>query len=377
MCDLQLSSYEFKSSRQFSMLPPSLRRSWLKNKRRLSDVRGIVERKKFKSIRHRFYDDLWRDAASAVGAEAETQPNGLVRISRMGLSTFVDQSDIMLDSAIASRLLLNKSIIYRWLDAKGLRIPHCASYDLSTIHRAEEFLAQQEGPVVVKPADGTGCGHGVTTGITDIQALHAASRHAAAFNAQLLIEEQLAGASFRLLYLDGEFVDAVRRDPPLLRGNGKANIRELAHQENEKRRTAHRITALSPLIIDRESRNTLAAQGMSANSTPSNGEVVQVKLAVNENAADQNHAVRDEVHEEIIEAGKKVVRDLGIGFAGLDVTSCDISVPVLEGHTVFNEINAGPGIHHHYLVANPAKAVPVASYILDYLFSRRRGVMEL
>lgn len=350
---------------------------WLRNRRRITDVRGIIERRRFDAIRARFYDELWQRAALATGATARRLPNGLVQISRGSFATFVDRSDIMLDSAIASRLLLDKALTYDWLSGKGLRVPRRAAFGMTSLDRAEAFLAAQAGPVVVKPADGTGCGHGVTTGITSLAALHAAACHAAAFHPNLLVEEQLTGSSFRLLYLDGEFLDAVRRDSPVVVGDGRSSIRQLALQENERRREAAPITALSPLMIDRESRNTLGAQGRSPGYVPSPGEVVQVKLAVNENAAGQNHVVRERVHPEIVEIGRRILHDFRIGLAGLDVTSHDISAPVSQGDTIFNEINAGPGLHHHYLVANPESGADVAPMILERMFTTQRGVLTL
>lgn len=352
-------------------------RAWLRNRRRFTDVWGIFERRRFRAIRNRFYDQLWRDAANEIGAEIARLPCGLIQISCGNLRTFVDHSEIMLDSAITSRLLLNKAATFDMLAAKGLRVPRRQKFGMDSLERAVTFLRENGGPVVVKPADGTGCGHGVTTRISDRYGLVKAARHAAAFHTELLVEEQLVGASYRLLYLDGVFIDAVRRDSPIVTGDGRSNIRQLIAVENERRRSGEAITALSPLMIDLECRNTLSAQGMSPMTIPASGIEVMVKLAVNENAAAQNHLVRDEVHPEIVETGSRIVRDFGIGFAGLDVTATDISLPLDTGGTIFNEINAGPGIHHHYLVSDQSRIAHVAPRILEHLFSTRRGVFEI
>lgn len=351
--------------------------AWLRNRRRLTDVWGIFERRRFRIIRNRFYDQLWRDAAHEIGAEIASLPGGLKQISRGNLRTFVDHSEIMLDSAITSRLLLNKAVTFDMLAAKGLRVPKRQKFNMESVDRALRFLHENDGPVVVKPADGTGCGHGVTTRITDRYGLLKAARHAAAFHNELLVEEQLVGASYRLLYLDGTFIDAVRRDSPVVMGDGRSTIRHLVSEENERRRESDVISALSPLMIDLECRNTLSAKGLSPATIPAAGQKVMVKLAVNENGAAQNHLVRDEVHPEIVETGSRIVRDFGIGFAGLDVTATDISQPLSAGDTIFNEINAGPGIHHHYLVSDQNRIAHVAPRILEHLFSTRRGVMEI
>jgi len=351
--------------------------TWLRNRRRLTDVRGMLERRRFRAVRNRFYDQLWQDAACAIGAEIATLPGGLKQISRGNLRTFVDHSDIMLDSAITSRLLLNKAIIFDLLAAKGLRVPKRQKFDMNSLERAVTFLLENGAPIVVKPADGTGCGHGVTTRITDRNGLLRAARHAAAFHSELLVEEQLVGASYRLLYLDGELIDAVRRDSPAVTGDGRSTIRELVSAENVRRRSRDAITALSPLMIDLECRNTLSAHGFSPATVPAAGQKVTVKLAVNENSSAQNHLVREQIHPQIIETGSRIVRDFGVSFAGLDVTATDISLPPAQGGTIFNEINAGPGIHHHYLVSDQSRLAHVAPRILEHLFSTRRGVIEI
>ena len=377
MRNLQLSHSQGLSWQFQPKLPSNAMQAWFRNRRRLSDVWGIFERRRFRIIRNRFYDQLWRDAAHEIGAEIASLPGGLKQISRGNLRTFVDHSEIMLDSAITSRLLLNKAVTFDMLAAKGLRVPKRQKFDMESVDRALRFLHENDGPVVVKPADGTGCGHGVTTRITDRYGLLKAARHAAAFHSELLVEEQLVGASYRLLYLDGTFIDAVRRDSPVVMGDGRSTIRHLVSEENERRRESDVISALSPLMIDLECRNTLSAKGLSPATIPAAGQKVMVKLAVNENGAAQNHLVRDEVHPEIVETGSRIVRDFGIGFAGLDVTATDISQPLSAGDTIFNEINAGPGIHHHYLVSDQNRIAHVAPRILEHLFSTRRGVMEI
>lgn len=377
MHDLQLKQGE-PIPKRFKAMPPSqAMQAWLRNRRRLTDVMGIVARRRFRAVRERFYDRLWRNAAEVVGADYSTLPGGLRQITRGKLRTFVDQSDVMLDSAIISRLLLNKALTFDWLAAKGIRVPRRQSFDLDSLDLAYAFLSEQSGPVVVKPAGGTGCGHGVTTQIIDRDGLRVAARHAAAFHSELLVEEQLVGASYRLLYLDGQFIDAVRRDSPSVRGNGRSTIRQLVAAENERRLACEPIAALSPLMIDLECRNTLAAHGWSPATVLAAEQEVSVKLAVNENAAAQNHVVRGEVHPEIVETGRRIVQDFGVGFAGLDVMATDIALPLSEGGTIFNEINAGPGIHHHYLVAEPERVAHVAPRILEHLFSTRRGVIEI
>ena len=352
-------------------------RTWQTNKRRVLNLQAGLARRKLQPVREKFYHDLWATSAQKIGATFEEFPGGLVRISKDGLATFVSESDLMLDSALTLRVFADKSLHYQMMASKALRMPKFLRFTLSTISEAEVFRASQIGPVVVKPADGTGGGRGVITGINSHAKLVAASRHAAGFNRNLLVEEQLTGACFRLLFLNGQFLDAVRRDSPSVVGDGQTNIAKLVRRENAARINLKEISALSPLIIDRESRNTLFIDGRTVSSIPRSDQKVRVKLAINENGSAQNHIVRTDVHPEIVDTGERLVRDFGIKFAGLDITSDDISAPLSEGDTRFNEINVNPGIHHHYLVANPEQSADVAPMLLERMFEQRIGTIRV
>ena len=359
------------------ILPQPINSLWLRNKRRVLSFQAGIARRRLRHVRSAFYDRLWRDAATQVDATVASRPNGLLQISSGSRATFVSQSDLMLDSDLMLRFMANKALTYEFMANKRIRLPRHAKFDLNSLDVATDFLRDQDGPIVIKPADGTGGGRGVTTGITTANALLSAARHAAGFNTRLLAEEQLTGASYRLLYIDGQFLDAVRRDSPIVIGDGQATVRELVKRENVARQSTDPIAALSPLLIDQEARNTLNAAGHSPNYVPSQGETVQVKLAVNENSAAQNHVVRDQVHPEIIETGADLVRAFGIRFAGLDVTADDISVSVSDERVIFNEINVNPGIHHHYLVSDLTRQADVAPKLLDHMFRTKQGTIEL
>src|SRR5262249_22065905 len=152
------------------------------------------------------------------------------------------------------------------LRQKSCPIPNHCRFSLGNLAEAERFLARTGAPIVVKPNSGTGGGNGVTTGITSISALRKAARLASGFDSTLLAEEQLKGHSYRLLYLDGMLIDAVRRDPPVLTGDGRSTIRQLIRSENARRLRAAPVTALSPLRIDQDCLNRLDSIGLTPTS---------------------------------------------------------------------------------------------------------------
>jgi cyanophycin synthetase len=330
---------------------------------------------RFRELREQFYADLWRTAAHNIGAEFTPWRFGYFRIRRDGMTTVVNLSRVMLDDHLTLNIMGNKVLTYDLLAERGFRTPRFCTYTIATLDSARAFLVRSNGPVVVKPAAGTGGGRGITTGISSAGALKQASRLAARHGETLIVEDQIAGDSYRLLYLDGRFLDAVRRDPPTVVGDGRHTIRQLIALENRRRLEQRPFTSLNPLLVDRDCRNWLETNGLSPRSRPLAGDTIVVKRAVNQNCARENHNVREQVHPQLIEAGGQLVAALGVRLAGVDLMCTDITVPLSQSGGCFNEVNTTPGIHHHYLIARPEQGVPVADMILEHLFATRQGVM--
>jgi D-alanine-D-alanine ligase-like ATP-grasp enzyme len=345
--------------------------------RRFSDVPAVLELLKFRELRKVYYRDFWQNAAASVGARYSPWDFGYARIERDGMTVVVNQYSVMLDSHLTLEIMGNKALTYDLLRQKSCPIPNHARFSMRTLSEAERFLARLGKPVVVKPNSGTGGGSGVTTGITGLAALRRAARLASGFDTDLLIEEQRSGHSYRLLYLDGKLIDAIRRDPPVLTGNGRSTISQLIGGENARRLAAAPITALSPLRIDQDCRNRLAAVGLTRASVLGAGSQVIIKQAVNANAAAQNHVVTDEVHPKTAALGSRVVSDLGVRFAGVDIISPDISQPLAANAACFGEINTTPGLHHHYLVAEERRGPGIAEILLGHFFATRSALFIL
>jgi glutathione synthase/RimK-type ligase-like ATP-grasp enzyme len=343
---------------------------------KLADFNAVLKRRKFRAIRDEFYDQLWQTAAADVGA-VYSKTAGLTRITLGDLVTYISHSTLMLDDVITTQIMAHKGITYQLLFEKGFAVPEHCVFALDSLPLAQEFLTQTGGEIVIKPATGTGGGNGVTTGIRTSDDLVRAARHAASFNPELLAEPFLTGHCYRLLYLDGEILDVVRRDPPTICGDGHSTIRAIVATENKCRLAERPLSALSPLIIDRDALNHLSAQGFSPASRLKLGQKITLKRAVNENASSENHSVLLTADPEIIAAGARLVSDLGVRFAGLDIIADDIAAPLKASGTKFHEVNVGPGIHHHYLIADKSAGVPVATSILKYLFKNQQGVVKL
>jgi D-alanine-D-alanine ligase-like ATP-grasp enzyme len=322
----------------------------------------------FDDRRRVFYEAFWREAALNIGADVERLGYGFLRISKSDKSTIVNQHRVMLDHYLLRDIVDNKPLIHRLLNEMSVPVPAFAEFNLNSFEVARDFLERVGGCAVVKPASGTGGGQGVTTKVTR-QTLESAAIYAAVFGTSLLIEREVVGDCFRLLYLDGNLVDAIRRDPPRVVGDGASSIRQLIAEENARRlHDTGTVRALTRLSIDDECLLTLRSQGRTLRDVPRRGERVIVKTVISDNCRAENHRVNGSIHSSIERMGSDIVCALGIRLAGLDIMTTDISKPLHATRGAVVEINIPPGLHYHSIVAEQDTNPPLGEMILNRIF---------
>jgi cyanophycin synthetase len=308
--------------------------------------------------------EVWREAAQAAGAEFATLGDGFCEARRGGVVTRMWKQHVMLDDPVTLALAGNKPLVHRLLLEAGLPVPAHRRFRLRNIAAALEFLSQQDAACVVKPARGTGAGAGVTTGVRTPRDLCRAAALAASHAGELLIERQVPGSSYRLLFLDGELIDAIRRPAPHVVGDGRSSIAALVQAENQRRLQDGRRSAAGPLVVDLDCRLTLRAAGLSMGSVPAAGQRVVVKEVCNQAGDADNEAVRSLVGPALVRQGAAAAAAVGARLAGIDVITVDPSVALEQSGGVINEVNTTPGLRYHYLVRNQEQHTPVAVPIL-------------
>jgi cyanophycin synthetase len=312
-----------------------------------------------------FYGELWRTAAARLGAEIRELPGDFLELRYGQRVTRVKQWWVMLDDPVTLSLAGNKVAVHALLMDEGLPVPAHRTYTLDQIGRAWDFLRSQGTPCVVKPMSDTGGGHGVTTGVETSWQLAQASALAATLGHELLIERQVEGENYRLLYLDGVLIDALHRGGPTVVGDGCSSIGELIRRENQERARGSR-AVLGPITIDLDCRSTLRRAGLSLRSVPTAGRVVTVKLATNEGSERDIQSVLGQIGPSLARQGARAAAIVGARLAGVDVITKDPTVP-LEAPGAIIEVNTTPGLRFHYMVLNQEQRVEVAVPIMRYL----------
>jgi D-alanine-D-alanine ligase-like ATP-grasp enzyme len=312
--------------------------------------------------RHRFYQQVWQDAVALTGATVIDLGDGFLEVDN-GVNRVRVSGDISpLDNAATLRLAENKAVIYRMLSAMGVPVPTHQVVALDDTDRTVELLRTLNGPLVAKPADQTGAGSGVSTNIKTVRQMVHALAWARAFCPRIIIEKQIPGDNYRLLYLDGHLLDCIIRRPPVVIGNGRATIRQLVHHENEMRLNCG--TALSQVLlsVDQDMLNTLAIQGLTLHSRPAEGRTVPLKHVINENRGDDNETALGSLCPAVIDMGRAIAERVGLRAVGIDLITRDPGRPLAETGGAVIDVNAPPGFYYHYHKKDGS--FPVALHIL-------------
>jgi cyanophycin synthetase len=312
------------------------------------------------------YRRYWSDAAAAVGASFEELLPGVWSVRRGDQHTVLANYVTQCDDPIILQLAGDKPYGYRLAMEAGVPVPDHRILELRRFSEGVDFLEQAGGPLVVKPATGTSSGLGVTTAVRTRRQLASAVVLAALFDERLMVERMIPGESYRILYLEGCAIHAVRRRGLRLRGDGRS-VSELL-----------RAAGHGPLTRDPLVRETLAAQHLTLDTVPPDGEEVLVcGLPLRSNRHElrtvYDESVLDRCCPELLREGAAVVRALGSELAGVDIITTDPSVPLRKSTGAFIEINTTPGIHHHYVGETKGRTPPVAVTVLEYLLTRKAG----
>ncbi len=306
------------------------------------------------------YRGYWEAAARSLGAEFVPLSESVWEVRRAGRRTRLSNYVTECDDPVTLRVAGDKVLCLRLAADAGVPVPRHVVVGAADLEPAYRFLAEAQGPCVVKPAAATSSGLGVTTGIRTRAALRDAAALASLYDPRLLVERMVVGESCRLLYLGGVFLHAVRRRGVRVTGDGARTVGQLLG------------AARGRLERDGLAAHTLAAQGLTLASVPPAGASVLVRgVPVVEDGARELRTVYDEPVTDrcasgLVEQLAAVVRAIGSEFAGVDIVSLDLEGPLRPGGGAFLEVNTTPGIHHHG-VGQAGGANPVAAPVLAYL----------
>jgi glutathione synthase/RimK-type ligase-like ATP-grasp enzyme len=342
----------------------------LRNTRLRAGLTRLHQEAEFKSTSTDVYDAfhrrVWESAAEALGASVEPLDSNCLRIGRNGTSAVVRGKRIMLDDSSKLLVAEDKRAVHDLLADAGLTVSEQLAFRASDPSPALAFLARDQSPCVVKPLASSGGGIGMTGEIRSRDDLLRAALKAWRWSDDLVIERQLPGLVYRLLFLDGQLLDVIERQPPMLVGDGGSTVAALVRRENAIRLADEDLVG-SLLRLDLDAVLTLRSQGLKLRSVPEAGRTFQVKSATSQNARSDNTTYKGDLSSELADEARRAVEVLGLQLAGVDLVTPDPTRPLAAAGGAIIEVNGEPGLQHHYEVVDRAAATRVAVPILERL----------
>ncbi len=192
---------------------------------------------------------------------------------------------------------------------------------------AAEALALLRPPLVIKPRNGNH-GANVTVGVTTPDQAAEAYLRACASSPEVVVEEYVPGADFRVLVVDGHVIAAARLHPASVTGDGRQDIGALVRQANsDPRRGEGHALPLTRIALDDHALTHLAAQGLRPRSVPRAGQVVTLRRNANLSTGGTSTDVTDLVHPEVAAMCCRAAAAAALDVCGIDVRLADISLP--------------------------------------------------
>jgi cyanophycin synthetase len=310
----------------------------------------------------RVEDEMWREAAAELGADVRELAPTILEF-RLGKATArVRGQATPFADPVSTDIGEDKPVALRLLTEAGVPVP-----EHEVIPAPGPSATTIAPPRIVKPGGSEG-GAGVTGEVRSDEQLRRALVHAWKYDPTAVVEQQAEGDTYRVLVLDGEVLDVLRRGRPRITGDGRSTIEELVFAEYARRLADDNFAGLKHFAVDLDCIFTLARAGKRIDSVLSEGETVVIKTATNYNGPRETETVYGAT-DGLDDAARTAAAALGTRLAGVDIVSSNPARPLQETGGVVLEVNPIPGLTHHYNVADPSRARRIAVPILRALLA--------
>ncbi len=289
-----------------------------------------------------------RKACELVGAKLEviqgadnsgmiTLPSGRVR--------YFHRLQWDLNTLGAAAIAVDKDATARVLKRHGHTVPTGRSFyyvgrmrETRDIGSAYAYAKRLGLPVLLKPNDSSSDQH-VTVAYTRSQ-FYAAAREVFAASKKLLVQRIARGSDCSIVVLDDEVLMASEKTRPFVLGDGRSSIRKLFG-------ASRAVGNASDLRVDdiRVSRH-LAHRRQTLATVPRPGQRVELLPCGNLGVGGDVRVVTDVLHPELRALAIRVVRDIGLRIASVDLVLSQPSDAPPKRCTVL-EVNSAPGLDTH------------------------------
>ncbi|NEE01438.1 acylphosphatase [Phytoactinopolyspora halotolerans] len=260
-------------------------------------------------------------------------------------------------TGLSTRAVVDKKdLTKKVLGAAGVAVPRGEVFKPRQVERAVRYALSLGAPVVVKPRGGSH-GRGVTTDLrdeSDIRNAIAMLAGASSARSPFVVEEHVTGEDYRFLVVGDRVVSVVLRRPASVEGDGRSSVLDLVIQKNQHRLANPQMHG-SLIELGDNARYWLGKQGMTVDSVPGAGQLVQLGSAGNIANGGDSVEVLDETHPSLLDLAVRATLAVpGLDYSGVDLIG-DHRRPVDEHRAVVIEVNSNPGtdLNHFPMFGTP------------------------
>jgi len=295
------------------------------------------------------------EACDLVGAKLDVIPNAdhSGRITfRSGRVRYFHRLHWDLNTLGAAAIALDKDATTRVLKRLGYTVPTGRAFwytgrlrQTRDVGGAYAYARRLGLPVILKPNDSSSDRH-VSVAYTRAQ-FYAAAREIFAASKKLLVQRIARGSDCSIVVLDGAVLMATEKTRPFVVGDGRSSIRTLITTSQRRSRASGRET-LRP--DDPRVRSHLAHRRLSLETVPSAGQHVELLPCGNLGVGGDVREVTDVLHRDLGALAIRVVGDMGLRLASVDlVLGRPSDTPPTR--CVVLEVNSAPGLDTHERVS--------------------------
>jgi D-alanine-D-alanine ligase-like ATP-grasp enzyme len=299
---------------------------------------------------------LFEDIAPAIGATIEIEPEyrrtGMLQF-RNGAVLFFRKNHLNINVASNARMAADKSFLSFFLAGMGFRVlPEVtvSRYDLDQgaigplkLEQVVQFAALNGWRTIVKP-NAMSQGRGVRL-TADCQQLLGAISDTLAIDRVCIVQQYCTMPEYRLVVLKGSLLQAYRRKPMTVTGDGSSAIAELVRRKIEALASNRSEDSVRGFFT--AATRTMAAKGRRMTDIAFAGEEIVIAETGNLAAGADAVDVTQHLHPKWIALAVDLAGRCGLLLCGVDIFIDDIGDSDSDYRVI--ELNSAPGLDDYLL----------------------------
>jgi len=164
----------------------------------------------------------------------------------------------------------------------------------------------------------------------------------------IMVEQSVAGKSYRVLVAGGRIAAAAWRRPAQVLGDGVHSIRDLVAAENRNPlRSEDHINILTVIRLDAHAEGVLARQGLTLDSVAPAGLAVRLRARANLATGGTVEDVTDRLPASTRRLCVRTAATIGLDVVGIDIVCADIGAPLRAQGGAVVAVTSMPDVRMH------------------------------